>query len=649
MATRTVRVYLDHHIPRDNLLYKRKEDLYPPLPEELERWVKIEHLVEEKRSKARLLRKPDFQRATWAWTPDDCVSLIDAVLKQQVIPAVILWLSPEKTWYVLDGGHRISVLMAWIRDDWGDRRTAEEYSDQRLRTVSEEAAKKVRLSLRKAGIAPYAEYMAANDRFSELEQTSRPKDHMGITEYQLALDVRNWESQPVGFPILWVRGDYKKAEESFININKSGRRLSEWETTLVENRTSSFARVVMSIAHVSERQHCWPKDEFAVADDGPSQRNLERILRLVPEIHMVLYEPLYHQPLTSANQPLFAPPSSRPELEPVWLAELLTLTEGSRGRPAAMRKLLTRDSGRPVQELIINGLKILENAKDQLDNICTESNRSLGVVPLVYFYNSQGQYVRSLLFGFMYWMGRGEPSDQLARKRIFTLHREGFENVLLQHKDSLIKRLGRRVGSGSEVTNHTARYFDQLLLLLIQHEDKVDSAGFIEAHDELIDKLADSRQLDEPELESRQRTYAGLNRAAVSTPNFLSNLPICEICGGRFYPGRSTQIDHRVEFAKGGRTVPSNGREVHNFCNIDRENLERITNGTLQVELPKFESDASTPQMVQLFLSFSQFGEDEIVEEIREGDNDPDQYLEDMIDAAGEESGDDPIDDEGDL
>src|SRR5205823_12335378 len=138
---------------RDNLLYRRAVT-----PEDNssgdEPYLKIEHLMPGDNSRADLLRKPDFQRATWAWTPEDCVSLLESVLTERVVPSVILWLNPESLWYVLDGGHRISVLLAWIRDDWGDRRAPQDYKDEALERISKEAGRRVRDLLRQRQIGP---------------------------------------------------------------------------------------------------------------------------------------------------------------------------------------------------------------------------------------------------------------------------------------------------------------------------------------------------------------------------------------------------------------------------------------------------------------------------------------------------------------
>ena len=67
----------------------------------------------------KILRKPDFQRETNHWSPEQIVTFIASFVDGEVIPSLILWKSP-KYMFVIDGGHRLSALRAWMEDDYGD-------------------------------------------------------------------------------------------------------------------------------------------------------------------------------------------------------------------------------------------------------------------------------------------------------------------------------------------------------------------------------------------------------------------------------------------------------------------------------------------------------------------------------------------------
>jgi Protein of unknown function DUF262 len=64
------------------------------------------------------LRKPDFQRETTNWSPEQVADLIETFVKGSIIPSIILWQSGQRV-FVIDGAHRLSALIAWVRDDYG--------------------------------------------------------------------------------------------------------------------------------------------------------------------------------------------------------------------------------------------------------------------------------------------------------------------------------------------------------------------------------------------------------------------------------------------------------------------------------------------------------------------------------------------------
>ena len=635
MAKKELKVYLDHHIRRDNLLYKRASSAMNGDEQiQYETHIQIRDLFGE-RPKARRLRKPDFQRATSAWTAKDCADLLEDVLKEQVVPSVIMWLSPDNLQYVLDGGHRISVLLAWIKDDWGDRLSSEDYQDPVLEENSKLAAKQVREELKKREIGKFQDYFDAEETYTNIESAKRiPESEMGVASLHYAKLVRRWDAVKIGFPIQWVKGDYQKAEESFLKINKSGRRLSDWETKLVENRTSSFARTVMSIAEISNANHCWTENAPEIGNDAVLKQKISDILTGVRTLHELLFEPPHRKPIKDEIQPLMATSLTKPETKPFYLAELLTITEGKKGQRPEWEFLIRRDKNARVSIIIENGLLLIRHALEVISNIYGNSPRSLGLMPLVYFYNQQGTYVRSLLYGMLYWLNHGsETRDIQNRKLLFTVHRSAFEKVLIDNKSTIIQRIARRIGSGPEVTYPTARYLNALLELLIQFNDAVELNEFQEAHRTLIETLGKKTD-EENEVEkiSASRTFRGLMKDEIQVSDFLKMFLKCEICEGRYHPALFNQIDHIQEHGKGGKTSVSNARNTHNFCNNNREMIGKIKSGQTIIELPVFENPDSLPKEEQLKFPFfyEEIFEEIYSEESAEEDRDAD-FLEDEI------------------
>ncbi len=605
MAKPRLTVYLDHLISRDNLFYKRPTTAGIEHPRR-DDFLNIKQLYGED-SEAYLLKKPDFQRATWSWTPEDCVDLLYAVLNEQVVPSVIMWLSEDGTKFILDGGHRISVLLAWIKDDWGDRLPAGSFKDDSLERASKEAALKVRDALKDIGT--FDEYIRAEKRYRELDEQGKKSSAeiiaaMDSVSYDYAMKARRWKSVAVGFPVLWVKGDYKTAEQSFLKINKTGRQLSKWETKLVENRTSSMARAVMSIAEFQQASRFWPLNDEEVRGSKNLSEKAETIIQIVNELHELLFLPIYETPIKQPVQPLVATPFTKPETKPAIVAEILTITEGLKGRLTETERLIQKDNGAPPYVLIPNGLNLLKHAKDDVLSVYGNNPRSLLLMPLVYFYSDQGRYVRSLLYGMLYWINYGSPTkDVFNRKILFSVHRQAFEQILIEHKEEIIRRITRRIGSGSEVTYQTASYFHGLLKLFIKHNDQIESDEFKSDHKDLIENLGKPNGKAFPQKqESVSRTFTQTQKTTANVKDFLTLFPKCEICGGRYYPGLFTQADHIEERRKGGKTTVPNLRNTHPFCNNNRAKIEDGLSSKLTLELPAF-NDSEQPAQ-QLVLNF---------------------------------------------
>lgn len=65
------------------------------------------------------LRKPDFQRETAAWSPEQVCNFLESFISGDLIPAVICWQSASRLTFVIDGAHRLSAVIAWLLDDYG--------------------------------------------------------------------------------------------------------------------------------------------------------------------------------------------------------------------------------------------------------------------------------------------------------------------------------------------------------------------------------------------------------------------------------------------------------------------------------------------------------------------------------------------------
>ena len=97
---------------------------------------------------APFLRKPDFQRETTNWTPAKVVDLLRAFVDADLIPAVILWKSGQYL-FVVDGAHRLSALLAWILDDYGDRKKSLDYFGGHITDEQRKVAERTRVLVKR--------------------------------------------------------------------------------------------------------------------------------------------------------------------------------------------------------------------------------------------------------------------------------------------------------------------------------------------------------------------------------------------------------------------------------------------------------------------------------------------------------------------
>jgi len=81
---------------------------------------------------ASYLRKPDFQRETNEWDKEKIADFIDSFLRGDLIPAIILWKARNGLLFVIDGSHRLSALIAWVKNDYGDGELSKRFYDSKI-------------------------------------------------------------------------------------------------------------------------------------------------------------------------------------------------------------------------------------------------------------------------------------------------------------------------------------------------------------------------------------------------------------------------------------------------------------------------------------------------------------------------------------
>lgn len=338
----------------------------------------------------------------------------------------------------------------------GDNLSSDIYLDETEEQHVKKAAREVRnqVMTRVGNISEFQEAEKAIDQ--AMMEEKAPRLVLDNKTFNHGLFYQKLRKGDIGFHILWVVGDYEKAEQSFLKINKGGRALSEWETAVVENRHSSFIRTVMSLSSISSAKYYWHTKEIK-DENEEKEKKIDAIIDNIYKLHKILLQPQYVTPIRRLQQPLLAPPDV--ETKSLWLSQLLTVVEGGKGQRPETKKLTERDKNSKPEEIIDNGNNLIEDALDVFSHLVGPSPKSLSVVPALYFYNDAGRYVRSLLYGMVYWLASGTEEEILSRKRVLSIHRAAFEQILLDNKEDVITGITRKTGSGQEVTGQTAQYY----------------------------------------------------------------------------------------------------------------------------------------------------------------------------------------------
>lgn len=252
-----VNVNLDHHIPAAPLLsvseYQTIGNVEDNTPYQKKAYIDFRDFKDD--AFWGILRKPEFQRPTNKWDDDDTVQLLTSLIHNFVIPGVILWFNPStKEIFVLDGAHRLSVIRAWVMDDWGDSEDAYEYGF--IEEDEYTAAQRIRKLINEE-IGSFKEAEVAGSEYRKIIKKRILPDETLDKKTALLGSFMNLSIATLQIPIQWVIGDYKIAEQSFININMRGQSLDEDEKKFIVNRRAPIVRAIKGIATNASDESLW--------------------------------------------------------------------------------------------------------------------------------------------------------------------------------------------------------------------------------------------------------------------------------------------------------------------------------------------------------------------------------------------------------
>lgn len=468
------------------------------------------------------LRKPDFQRETSSWTPERIVEFVKSFLDGDLIPALIMWRSPRTgTNFVIDGAHRLSSLIAWVHDDYGDGELSRPFFSNMLESAQMKAAKKTRSLMSEIG----------NYR-DLIKYPSKPE---AAPTPEALRRARNMGSFTI--TLQWVQGDARAAEKSFFRINQSAAEIDPTELELIKARRKPSAIATRALIRAGTGHKYW---------SNFSSENQHKIEELSSNIYKELFLPIIDYPIKTLDLPVAGNAYTAGTVKMIFDLVNHLNRKGDQDRDEPPED----DSGNKT-------IEYLSEIKKSASRVFGHSPGSLGLHPGVYCYGSTGKF-NSVAF-----MAAIDFVDELYSEREFfnfTSIRSEFEEFLLKHR-YYINQIGSQKGSGTKGLPTLVDLYKTTMEACIKGLTQGNVEDYIKSKPSLS-------FLKDPTEEDRiyGRNFTRETKSAVFLKEALEVAIKCPICGSRLH-FKSIHADHKIRRQDGGLASPENGQLTHPYCN----------------------------------------------------------------------------------
>lgn len=472
-----------------------------------------------------LLRKPDFQRETNHWTPDQVVSLLECYINGDLIPSVILWMSPSFL-FVIDGGHRLSVIRAWMEDDYGDGPISHKLFGHEISAEQKKAAEKTR-KLVKEKIGAWSYYQSLlNDNDNDSITPEQRKKLSTLTAR--------------GLPVQWVKGDTDKAETSFFNINMKGTPLDSLEELLLRNRKKPVPIAARAIIRAGKGHRYWSLFEKDKTEIIESQSL---------KLHRLLFDPEIKKPIKTLDLPLSGSKGIRTAIQ-ILIDFILIANASQNNRNMNLDNFPDDLSGDATVD-------VLKKTITLASRITGNDRGSLGLHPAIYFYGPTGRHSSAMFLGTVTLFNEKLTQNNKYFFAKFTTVRSKLEEILITNKELIATILQKHI------SHNRAKIFKELLDKVVT---KLSTEQEITQNDLIIFAQLDGKlisgdtQSENPRITDDQKSKLFINVA-------LSNAITCSICNGYLDVDKSVSYDHIKRVREGGRGGAENIQLTHPYCN----------------------------------------------------------------------------------
>ena len=471
-----------------------------------------------------MLRKPDFQRETANWTPHQIARLVQTFCDSDIIPAVILWQNGSQL-FVVDGAHRLSALIAWIRNDYGAGSLSQSFFHgeipERQRELHEQTA-----ALIEASVGSWQTYKGSNPIIN-------------------LKDVR----------IQWIKDyDAEQTAEAFIRINQGGTVIEPLEERILRAKRSALSVATRVVAHGGKGHEYWSHFE--------RDRSKQQTPKIGSEIYKLLFEPTLKSPIKTPDVPLggigYGLGVLRLSFDYIAISNELAVPDSSRSN---VDPKLPEDTKGSVT------VKYLRETKRVSQLLLSNRPASLGLHPALYVYTAGGSFQAAALLNVAAWV-----LDMEKRQRLDTFRRVrgAFERLLVQHP-AIAKPAAHKLGSGARTRKRMLDVLNRAVDLSAKNNSTAKAWKSLKQE---FPHLA-AEEKDEKEAARAGQPGAKFSvgmKSALSLADW-SLVPKCPLCGG-FLHVNGKVVDHATKRSDGGSSARSNARWVHPICNSNRDKDE---------------------------------------------------------------------------
>jgi Protein of unknown function DUF262/HNH endonuclease len=465
-------------------------------------------------------RKPDFQRETNEWDSEKICNFISSFLDGDLIPAIILWKSAGSTIFVIDGSHRISALVAWINDDYGDGIISKNFYDTKISDKQIDIASRTRILI-KNNIGSFEELLNSlkHPEKSDPKMVARAKS-LASTAIQLQ----------------WVVGDSTKAETSFFKINQEASPINPTEFKVLKARKFPIGIAARAIIRSGKGHKYWSKF---------SEEVQAKIQIISSEINSLVFIPDINSPIKTLDLPIGGKLYASQSLHLVLIFIEIVAKN--------MNTLNTSEEDTEGVET----LRLLNYCKKILQRVNSIHQSSLGLHPAIYFYSSGGVHKPASFFAITALILDFESRDFYKK---FISIRSVFEDLLLK-SEYLVQQIVRKYRVALDGYIFIKDFYGMCIENLLLNKSIDETLSLVTQNPKfsyLKHNIISEEQLNS-EFSRETKSGAFIREA-------LKSAVKCKICGGYLHVN-SISIDHIIRKEDGGLGSIDNAQLTHPYCN----------------------------------------------------------------------------------